>query len=109
MILRTFRLGLASLSFPHLIVLGILVVISGIIIGNPPYAWPFAYGLGLLLVILTVSFRSPTPGKCRKTKIRITPRALNTWILRINQPIILMTKTMCGRVSDHPIQRLKKA
>jgi hypothetical protein len=56
MILKTFRLGLASLSLLHLIVLGLSVVISCLILGNPLYSWPFAYGLGFLFLVIFYGF-----------------------------------------------------
>ena len=58
MILKTFRRGYASINFLHLIVLGLSVAISSLILGNPLYMWPFAYGIGFVFMLFSIGLLS---------------------------------------------------
>jgi hypothetical protein len=68
MILRTFRRGYASINFLHLIVLGLSVVISSLILGNPFYMWPFAYGIGFVFMLFSIGLLSSADERASENK-----------------------------------------
>ena len=53
MLLKFFRLGLASVNRLQLVILAIWTVIFGLMIGSSPVVWPFSYivSLGFLIFI----------------------------------------------------------